>query len=214
MRAVPTAEKNVKVPAWMNDVLYYHNRGNTTFIGRDSTMGDFVGLDDLMTEDPCVVQGFIDVYRGWIDRFGIDGYRIDTARHVNPEFWQVFAPAITRTQKPKAFRISIFSAKLAASGWSRSTRPYTRGLTAFPAMLDFVFRRVLSRRVAGTPGPTCLRRCSFRTRFTKAAKTTARSSPRSSATTTLAVSAAKCDRRLPDISDDEILQRVFWVMRC
>src|SRR5256885_9837835 len=52
------------------------------------------GLDDLMTENPRVVRGFIDIYGAWIDEYGIDGFRIDTARHVNPEFWQAFVPAM------------------------------------------------------------------------------------------------------------------------
>ena len=30
-------------------------------------MGDFVGLDDLFTENPRVVQGMIDIYGDWID---------------------------------------------------------------------------------------------------------------------------------------------------
>ena len=54
----------------------------------------FVGLDDLMTENPRVLQGFIDIYGDWIDRFGVDGFRIDTARHVNVEFWQAFASSM------------------------------------------------------------------------------------------------------------------------
>ena len=44
-------------------------------------MGDFVGLDDLFTEHPRVVDGMIEIYGSWIDRFGVDGFRIDTARH-------------------------------------------------------------------------------------------------------------------------------------
>ena len=51
------------------------------------TYGDFDGLDDLMTEHPTVVDGFVDVYKDWID-LGIDGFRIDTAKHVNFEFWE------------------------------------------------------------------------------------------------------------------------------
>jgi glycosidase len=93
---VPDAEKSVKVPAWLNDPIYYHNRGNTTFANESSQIGDFVGLDDLMTKNPRVVAGMIDIFGGWIDRFGIDGYRIDTARHVNPAFWAAFVPAPTR----------------------------------------------------------------------------------------------------------------------
>jgi glycosidase len=46
---VAPAEANVKVPAWLNSPIYYHNRGNTDFAGESSLFGDFVGLDDLMT---------------------------------------------------------------------------------------------------------------------------------------------------------------------
>jgi len=90
-------EANVKVPAWLNDPTWYHNRGNTTFRGENSMLGDFVGLDDLMTENPRVLRGFIEIYRRWIEEFGVDGFRIDTARHVNPEFWQAFVPAMLKT---------------------------------------------------------------------------------------------------------------------
>ena len=62
-------KRNVKVPAWLNSTIYYHNRGNSDFWGESSLFGDFVGLDDLMTENPRVVQGFIDIYGDWIDRY-------------------------------------------------------------------------------------------------------------------------------------------------
>src|SRR6476659_4903594 len=62
-------------------------------------MGDFVGLDDVFTENPRVVRGMIDIYDNWIDRFGVDGFRIDTAQHVNPEFWQKFVPAMEARAK-------------------------------------------------------------------------------------------------------------------
>ncbi len=91
---VPPAEANAKNPAWLNDPIYYHNRGNSRFIEANSLDGDFGGLDDLFTENPVVVRGFIDIYRQWIEGFGIDGFRIDTVKHVNLEFWQAFAPAI------------------------------------------------------------------------------------------------------------------------
>ncbi|WP_164975961.1 alpha-amylase family glycosyl hydrolase [Oleiharenicola lentus] len=91
---VPEAEKAVKVPAWLNDVTYYHNRGNTTFVGENSVHGDFVGLDDLFTEHPRVVQGMTEIFSTWLET-GVDGYRIDTMRHVNNAFWQGFLPAIS-----------------------------------------------------------------------------------------------------------------------
>jgi alpha-amylase len=88
------AETNLKVPSWLNDVTLYHNRGNTTFTGEDSYYGDFFGLDDLFTEHPRVVDGMIDIYETWIREMSIDGFRIDTMKHVNDEFWQRFGPEV------------------------------------------------------------------------------------------------------------------------
>ena len=38
---VQPAERNVKVPAWLNDPIYYHNRGDTTFNGEVQHDGRF-----------------------------------------------------------------------------------------------------------------------------------------------------------------------------
>lgn len=88
------AEAQLKNPDWLNDVTNYHNRGNSTFSGESSLLGDFFGLDDLFTEKPEVVEGFIDIFRYWILEEGVSGFRIDTVKHVNLEFWQRFAPAM------------------------------------------------------------------------------------------------------------------------
>ncbi|MCH8627829.1 pullulanase-type alpha-1,6-glucosidase [Arsenicicoccus piscis] len=87
------ADRTVKVPAWLNDPTMYHNRGDSTYAGESSTYGDFAGLDDLFTERPEVVKGMGDIYKSWVD-FGIDGFRIDTVKHVNLEFWQQWAPSV------------------------------------------------------------------------------------------------------------------------
>ena len=89
-----TPDETVKAPAWLNDPIYYHNRGDSSFVGESSNYGDFFGLDDLFTEQPAVVDGMIDIYQTWVTEIGIDGYRIDTAKHVNMEFWQAFSPAL------------------------------------------------------------------------------------------------------------------------
>ena len=90
---VDPAEADIKVPAWLNDVTLYHNRGDSTWRGESVTLGDFSGLDDLMTEDPRVLEGFVEVYSAWMD-LGVDGFRIDTAKHVNPEFWRGFTAGL------------------------------------------------------------------------------------------------------------------------
>ena len=83
-----------KNPDWLNDVTHYHNRGNSTFAGESSNYGDFVGLDDLFTEQPAVVDGYISIFENLIDTYDIDGFRLDTVKHVNMELWQQLAPAV------------------------------------------------------------------------------------------------------------------------
>lgn len=90
---LPKGREQIKHPAWLNDVTLYHNRGDSTFRDESSIHGDFSGLDGIFTEHPRVVQGFIDLFGQWLD-WGVDGFRIDTMRHVNAAFWQAFAPAL------------------------------------------------------------------------------------------------------------------------
>src|SRR3546814_4543990 len=66
----------------------------STFKGESGLYGDFAGLDDLFTEHPRVLAGMIDIYKQWITTFHVDGFRIDTAKHVNDSFWRGFIPAI------------------------------------------------------------------------------------------------------------------------
>jgi neopullulanase len=149
---VPQAERHIKVPDWLNDPLLYHNRGDSTFSGENSTMGDFVGLDDLMTENPRVVQGFIDIYGGWIDRYGIDGFRIDTAKHVNAEFWAAFAPAMLARARVKGIPNFHIFGEVASGDIDIVTQArYTR-IAKLPTVLDFAFRRSVIDTVAGKAG--------------------------------------------------------------
>jgi glycosidase len=149
---VPPAEKDVKRPDWLNDPIYYHNRGNSLFRGESSTMGDFVGLDDLFTENPRVVQGMIDIYGSWIDRFHVDGFRIDTAQHVNPEFWQKFVPAILARAKANGIpNFHIFGEVATGDMDPAHTAENTR-VDKLPSVLDFPFARAVVDVVGNNAG--------------------------------------------------------------
>jgi glycosidase len=93
------AEKDVKVPAWLNDPKYYNNRGDSYWQGESAVKGDFVGLDDLDTSNADVVSGLTQVFIDLISEFRPDGFRIDTVKHVDLTFWQSFAPSITKHAK-------------------------------------------------------------------------------------------------------------------
>ena len=153
---VPKGEQNVKVPAWLNDPIYYHNRGSTTFTGENSRYGDFAGLDDLYTEHPRVLKGMIDIYASWITRFGIDGFRIDTAKHVNPEFWQSFVPAMLETAKAEGIpNFLIFGEVYSDSPNSGYLAQFTRR-DGFPATLDFAFQAAVRETVGRGKAPSVL----------------------------------------------------------
>lgn len=56
------------------------------------TLGDFTGgLKDLATELPEVRATLVDAYATWVEKVDLDGYRIDTVKHVEADFWPVFA---------------------------------------------------------------------------------------------------------------------------
>jgi glycosidase len=155
---VPPAEADVKVPAWLNSPIYYHNRGNSDFWGESSVMGDFFGLDDLMTEHPRVVQGFIDIYGDWIARFRIDGFRIDTARHVNPEFWQAFVPAMLKRARARGIPNFHIFGEVAADGVDVAQLARHTRVDKLPSVLDFGFAGAVNQTLAGDEGTSVLGR--------------------------------------------------------
>lgn len=148
---VPEAEQNRKVPAWLNDPLYYHNRGETTYSGENSEYGDFVSLDDLFTEHPRVVQGMTDIYQYWIREFRIDGFRVDTVKHVNIELWQRFVPAIMAYARAQGIPEFFVFGEVYDSTPEFLSRYTTAG--RMPAVLDFGFQGAVASFVT-SPKPS------------------------------------------------------------
>ncbi len=77
----------------------YNRRGRVTNYDRweQLTTGDFPGgLKDLDTRRADVRRGLTRAFAAFIRDYDFDGFRIDTLKHVEHEFWQDFAPAIRR----------------------------------------------------------------------------------------------------------------------
>ncbi|MEV6688275.1 pullulanase-type alpha-1,6-glucosidase [Streptomyces sp. NPDC051130] len=132
---VPEAKKNLKSPAWLNDPSMYHNRGDSTFAGESAEQGDFSGLDDLWTERPEVVSGMEKIYEKWVADFAVDGFRIDTVKHVDTGFWTQWATALD-AYAARHGRKNFFMFGEVYSADTAVTSPYvTRG--RLDATLDF-----------------------------------------------------------------------------
>jgi glycosidase len=75
----------------------YHGFGRTLDYEAPAQllMGDFPGgLKDVATELPEVREAMVDAYARWAELVDLDGFRIDTVKHVEHGFWQHFAPAV------------------------------------------------------------------------------------------------------------------------
>ncbi|MGW8328676.1 pullulanase-type alpha-1,6-glucosidase [Streptomyces sp. NPDC055897] len=130
--------KERKVPAWLNDPTMYHNRGDSTFAGESGEYGDFSGLDDLWTERPEVVTGMERIYEKWVHDFDVDGFRIDTVKNVDLDFWTQWATALDAYAKKRG-RPDFFMFGETYSADPAVTSPYvTRG--RLDATLDFPFQ--------------------------------------------------------------------------
>lgn len=143
--------KGIKRPAWLNDFAVYHNQGDTNWAGESVLNGDFSGLDDLNSENPQVLNGMIDIYQRWIHLLHVDGFRVDTVKHVPATFWRPWIAAMIKTarqeQIPNFFMFGeVYDPK--AAHLAEFTQP---GL--FSSVLDFAFQGAIRAVVSGK-GPT------------------------------------------------------------
>ncbi|HET7690752.1 MAG TPA: alpha-amylase family glycosyl hydrolase, partial [Nocardioidaceae bacterium] len=148
------SDATAKTPDWLNDPTMYHNRGTSSFTGENSEYGDFPSgpysaLDDLWTERPEVVDGMADIYQEWVEKAGIDGFRIDTVKHVNMEFWQRFGPAL------QGYAASLGNEDFFMFGEVYDANPefMSRYTTTgrLQSTVDFGFQAVASRFAQGKP---------------------------------------------------------------
>ena len=155
---IPELNRGPPEPAEFANEDWYWRRGRVTVWGREAeacsqygidpsdwdacyafvrlqeVTGDFPGgLKDLRTDLPEVRQALIDVFAYWIEAIDIDGFRIDTVKHVEHDFWLQFGTAMrdyaTAIGKENFF---MFGEVFDGADWLLGS--YTE-----PGMLDSVF---------------------------------------------------------------------------
>ncbi|NUQ73426.1 MAG: alpha-amylase [Polyangiaceae bacterium] len=75
----------------------YNRKGRTIDyeIPEQLLMGDFPGgLKDVDTRRCDVKEAMVDAYARWVELTDLDGFRIDTVKHVENEFWRYFTQRI------------------------------------------------------------------------------------------------------------------------
>ena len=140
---IPSWGNNIKSPAWLNDLNNYHNQGSVQDWGAKNQYqnGDFYGLDDLKTENDVVITGFADLYSKWVNDFGVDAFRVDTAKHVDDKYFSKWWPKMldqtSTTMTSKAQKLFAFGEYYDSDTNNLANFMRKYGL---PAVLDFAFQ--------------------------------------------------------------------------
>lgn len=96
---MPEIFRTPPMPPLFQDPTAYNRRGRTLDYDdpEQLLLGDFPGgLKDVNTLDPRVREEMTQVYVDWVLETDIDGFRIDTIKHVDYGFWEFFAPEVRR----------------------------------------------------------------------------------------------------------------------
>lgn len=80
---------------WFHEKKDIFNWSNQTEVEN----GWLFGLPDLAQENPKVKRYLLDAAKWWIQQTDIDGYRLDTVKHVPKSFWLEFSQAVKSVKK-------------------------------------------------------------------------------------------------------------------
>lgn len=146
-----------RYPAPFDDLSLFHGHGRIpSWTSPEQELGELARLDDLRTEHPRVIEEMVDIWTEWVHRLDVDGFRIDTVKHVEIEFWQAWAPAV-RERLAAAGKTNFLMFGEVLDGSPEVVGRYTGRQAGGPFTLDscldyplfFVTREVFGRATAG-----------------------------------------------------------------
>ncbi len=94
----------VPPPGILGTARAYHGFGRILNYDDENQrkLGDFPGgLKDVATELPEVRRELIDLYTRWVELADLDGFRIDTVKHVEHDFWSEFGRSVRERLRQK-----------------------------------------------------------------------------------------------------------------
>ncbi len=164
-----------KVPAIrpyeLNAIENFHRQGpvRNWYDPKQMRNGDFPkddgvhlsesGLSDFNTEDPALAHNFAKILSYWIAKFDVDGFRIDTVKHVNQEYWDTLIPQVrdyAESIGKKSFLMmpEIFDGTHAEQARYTEARP--NGATRFNSPLNHPFYFGLEKVYRGAASTSML----------------------------------------------------------
>ena len=134
----PTTNHMPPLPKVLQNAAAYNRRGRTVnFEDPDQLLhGDFPGgLKDLDTTRCDVKRAMTAAYARWVELTDVDGFRIDTIKHVEREFWRYFAQKI-RQRLAAQGKNKFFMFGEAFDGRADLVAAYTHTDLPSPAQLE------------------------------------------------------------------------------
>jgi glycosidase len=132
----PTIDREPPKPGILGRAEGYHGMGRILNYDdvQQRLLGDFPGgLKDVATENPDVRAALIDAYARWVELADFDGFRIDTVKHVEYDFWTQFATSVRQRLSAQGKNNFLLFGE-AFDGNDKLLGSYTQ-----PGMLDSVF---------------------------------------------------------------------------
>ena len=100
----PAINREPPMPGILGTDAAYHGRGRILNydIEEQTQLGDFPGgLKDVATEVHDVRVAMIESYASWVEQVDFDGFRIDTVKHVEHDFWREFSAGVRARLAPQ-----------------------------------------------------------------------------------------------------------------
>ena len=115
-------------------------RDESNTVEGDNVYASLANLPDFVTENSDVRDQLIEWQTNWVEKYGIDYFRIDTVKHVNTEAWEALKNELTKID-PDFKMIGEYS------GGSATTLDIYKG--AMDSLLDFDFNDFGQNFVSG-----------------------------------------------------------------
>jgi len=116
--------------------------------GEDDITQCVAGLPDVKTEDPETADFVLTAHMDWARRFGVDGFRLDTVKHIDHDFWQAH-----RARADRELGEDFFLLGEIWGGIDRSSSPTSKATRSTPASIS-LSRGVCRASSSAAAGPS------------------------------------------------------------
>lgn len=123
-----------------NSISMIRDSSNT--ISGDDKYDSLSDLPDFVTENKAVTDQLVTWQTGWMSKYSIDYYRVDTVKHVETTTWEAFKNSLTKVN-PDFKMIGEYS----GAGYANNAGELGTG--SMDALLDFDFNDFAQKFVTG-----------------------------------------------------------------